>query len=133
MGDPAPVRLLRSWLDRQAPPSAVAWLDERAAVIRDDASSRALAMALSMAPRKVGKAALELTDEDRREAGLARAGWTPDGMSLDHAARIWLLLKAAPAPTPLASRLRAILATADVGEAIAIYRGLPLYRPPRTW
>ena len=84
-------------------------------------------MALGMAPRRVGKAVLALTDTDRREAGHACRGWAPDGMSLDQAARLWLLLQAASVPRPLAPQLRTLLATADVGEAIAIYRGLPLY------
>jgi hypothetical protein len=77
--------------------------------------------------RRVGKADLALSAADAAAAEAARPGWRPAGWSLDQAARVFLLLAAGGTPARFAQRLEELFATADVGELIAFYRGLPLY------
>lgn len=122
----APLDLLKTWLERQADPQGLAWLAEQSEGLRTAPSSRALAIAYGLAPRKIGKAPLALTAEDLAAAEAARPGWRPAGLSLDQAARIVLLLEAAAAGD-FPDRLKALLSTADLNEQIAAYRGLPLY------
>ncbi len=57
-------------------------------------------------------------------------GWDPRGWSVDQAARILILLHAGGAGETFANRFGQLCRTADVAEAIAFYRGLPLYPDP---
>jgi hypothetical protein len=91
---------------------------------------RDLYLALGLVPRKLGKADLELSDVDLRDAAQARAGWDPRGWSVDQAARILILLDAGGTGETFAQRFVQLCRTADVAEAIAFYRGLPLYPDP---
>ncbi len=127
-----PLDLLTAWLERQADPQAMSWLADRRAALRADPSARTLAIALGFAPRKVGKALLDLTVDDLAQAEQARPGWRPQGLSIDQAARIVLLLEAAGVAAEFAALLKAVLTTSDLGEQIAAHRGLPLYPNPET-
>lgn len=122
--------LLREWLSRQLSVAQNAWLDEQIAVLKKDLSDPALHTALGLAPRRLGKSELTLSDADRVDANAALEGWDPRGWSVSDAARI-LLLSGLPATgQPFAHRFRTLCQTADVVEAIALHRGLPLYPDP---
>jgi hypothetical protein len=123
----APVELLRSWLHRQLPGDASDWLEAQATSVHDAKTDRELFLAISLVHRHIAKADLSLSEADRKAADAARTGWRPAGWSLDQTARIYLLLQAAGAPDRFAERLEQLFATADVGELITFYRGLPLY------
>jgi hypothetical protein len=84
-------------------------------------------MAISLVHRRIGKADLALSAADAAAAEAARPGWRPAGWSLDQATRVFFLLIAGNSPARFAERLEQLFATADVGELIAFYRGLPLY------
>jgi hypothetical protein len=122
--------LLRSWLERQLDASRIAWLDAQRAAVGGDASDAALDIALGLAPRKLGKAALELKDEDLAAARAAVAGWDPRGWNVTDAARALLLVSRAGGAKPFAERFRRLCETADVAELVGLYRGLPLYPEP---
>jgi len=124
--------LLRDWLRRQLDGAQNAWLDEQLAALAKDPSDGTLHIALGLVPRRLGKADLALSKADLEAADRARAGWNPQGWSLTDAARILLLVSLPRAGKPFAERFRALCQTADVAEAIALYRGLPLYPDPET-
>ena len=126
----APRELLYRWLDRQLPDPAGAWLREQLGKLGGEVRDRDLYLALGLVPRKLGKADLELSDVDLRDAAQARAGWDPRGWSVDQAARILILLDAGGTGETFAQRFVQLCRTADVAEAIAFYRGLPLYPDP---
>jgi hypothetical protein len=84
-------------------------------------------MSVSLVPRKIGKADLALSAAELGQATAARPGWDPREWSLDQAARVLLLLAAASDGATFSRRLDQLCATADVGELVAFYRGLPLY------
>jgi len=123
--------LLRLWLGRQLPQTASAWLEEQLAKLGVAAGDRDLYIALGLVPRKLGKADLELSADDLSAAGRARPSWDPRGWSVDQAARILILLHAGGTGETFAKRLVQLCRTADVAEAIAFYRGLPLYPDPQ--
>jgi hypothetical protein len=127
---PTPSDLLRLWLRRQLPQAASAWLDEQLAKLGAAAGDRDLYIALGLVPRKLGKADLELSAAGLKAAGEARPGWDPRGWSVDQAARILILLHAGGVGATFAHRFVQLCRTADVAEAIAFYRGLPLYPDP---
>lgn len=126
-----PLQVLESWLHRRLPKPAFSWLREQAGKVATDAGDAGLYMAVSLVTRKIGKQDLDATAEERRVADEARGGWDPTDWSLDQAARLYLLLSSGADGTRFAHRLDQLCATADIGELVAFYRGLPLYPDPQ--
>jgi hypothetical protein len=124
------IDLLRQWLRRQLGPAPSAWLDEQLGKLAAGASDRDFYLAISYVPRKLGKADLALSPDDLRAADEARPGWDPGDWSVDQAARLLLLLVGGGTGETFANRLRQLFVTADIGETITFYRGLPLYPDP---
>jgi hypothetical protein len=127
-----PVELLRVWIARRASPEAVAWFEGKRVDLARDPAPGALASAFAPVARRMGKADLRLEPSDLAAAEEGRPGWRPAGLTVDQAARIVLLIDAAKTFGSFAERLRGLAATADLGELIAIYKGLPLYSHPET-
>jgi hypothetical protein len=127
-----PEHVLEQWLSGRLPNDAATWLKNGAQRLRRGGNDKDLYMSVSLVPRKIGKADLALTATELAQAAVSRPGWDPVDWSLDQAARIYLLLAAGPDGEILARRLDQLCATADVGELVAFYRGLPFYPdPPR--
>ena len=122
-----PVQALEQWLIARLPGDAAAWLKSSAQWLRDGGGDKDLYMSVSLVPRKIGKADLGLSAAELGQATAARPGWDPRDWSLDQTARIYLLLAAAGDGATFSRRLDQLCATADVGELVAFYRGLPLY------
>ena len=122
-----PRDLLQQWLERRLPGDARAWLLDAARRISSASSDAELFRAVSLVTRKIGKEDLNLTAEERQAAGAARPGWDPRDWSVDQAARVHLLLSMGDDGAVFSRRLDQLCVTADVGELVAFYRGLPLY------
>lgn len=123
-----PAGLIRAWLARHAPEPALVWLDDQTDRLSGEFSTRTLTTAIGLAPRKLGRDKLLLEPDDLARASLARSGWDPAGLSVDAAARILLLLSVRR--DDFATVFSDLCRTAEAGELIAFYRGLPLYREP---
>jgi len=122
-----PVQALEKWLVARLPGDATEWLQSNAQWLRDGGGDKDLYMSVSLVPRKIGKADLGLSAAELGQATAARPGWDPREWSLDQAARIYLMLAAGSDGATFSRRLDQLCATADVGELVAFYRGLPLY------
>jgi hypothetical protein len=125
-----PEDLLLTWLRRQLPEPGRVWLDEQLARLDGEVPERDLYVALGLVPRRLGKADLALLDGDLAQADAARPGWDPRGLSVDQATRILILLRAGGRGEAFARRFAQLCRTADLGELVAFYRGLPLYPEP---
>jgi hypothetical protein len=125
------VDLLCAWINRQSSIDEVDWLRARQAEIEKGAPDWKFFTAFSAAPRHLSKEDLDLSASDLSDAARLRAGWTPEGWSVDEAARTVLLLS-----YPCDERERYVAAldqlfsTADTRESIALYQVLPLYPHP---
>ena len=122
--------LLGQWLGARLSPAPLSWLEEKVARLSGEASDRDLFIAVGMAPRKLGKADLSLSEEELHQAGAIRSGWDPSDWSVDQAARIYLLLRSWREPSAFFERFEKLFDTAEVGELVAYYRGLALYPEP---
>lgn len=123
-----PAELLREWVVRRAPPEGAAWFEETLERLAREPSDRSLYIALGFAPRRLGKADLALSPEELEAAGRARPGWDPSDWSIDQAARLaFLLARFEGDEEAFARLLETLFTTADVGELVCFYRGLPLY------
>ena len=107
------------------------WVEEQLAHLSGSAPERDLHIFLGLAPRRLGKADLDPTDEERAAAEAACPGWSLDGWSVDGAARVLGLLVHS-GQRPFSDRFKDLRRTSDVAEMIALYRGLPLYPEPET-
>jgi hypothetical protein len=125
-----PIDLMAAWLRAQLPPDAWSWLAGQRERLEAGASTRDFNMAISLVPRRIGKADLVLDESALAAAEAARPGWDPRGWSADQAGRLVLLLAGGGTGQAFLDRLRQLFATADLVEAIAFYRGLPLYPDP---
>ncbi|MEL7154934.1 MAG: EboA domain-containing protein, partial [Pseudomonadota bacterium] len=123
----APVDLLTGWVTRQSGEAA----DWYADAIDAMGAERDLHIVLGLAPRRLGKADLELSDADLAAADAAYPSWNPSGWSVDGAARVAALL-AFKGQRPFAEIFKDLRRTSDVAEMIALYRGLPLYPDPES-
>ena len=124
----SPADLLETWITAQAPDHAD-WLRDQLALLDSGKAERDLHIFLGLAPRKLGKADLTLTGPDLSDADAAHPGWTPQGWSIDGAARVLGLLRFKSA-RPFAELFKDLRRTSDAGELVALYRGLPLYPQP---
>ena len=126
------MQLLEAWLAPRLTPDAAAWLASQLAIVASGEKPMQLAIAVGLAPRKVGKADLDLTDEELAAGRAARSGLDATGWSVDQAARILLVLASHRGDDErFAASLDRILAAAEIGEQIALLRGLPLYPAPQ--
>lgn len=125
-----PVDLLRYWILRQAGDGG-AWFEERLSALGQGASERELHTVMGLVPRRLGKADLSLTAEEISQADDACPGWRPERWSIDGAARV-LALVVYRGERPFVETFKDLRRTADAGEVIALYRGLPLYPDPQS-
>ena len=130
MGETSRPRLLPRGSIGSCPRPPRLWLGEQLGKLGGEVRDRDLYLALGLVPSKLGKADLDLSAADLEAAAQARAGWDPRGWSIDQAARILILLHAGGTGAVFAQRFTQLCRTADVAEAIAFYRGLPLYPDP---
>ncbi len=121
-----PEKLLQQWLDSRLPVDARTWLADAAQRLRSGGDTD-LYRSVSLVTRKIGKADLALSPAQMGQAAAARESWNPSDWSLDQAARIYLLLVSGADGATFLRRLDQLCNTADVGELVAFYRGLPLY------
>ena len=123
-------QLIESWLALRLDPVAAAWARDRQGVIRLG-DRKGLYLAFGMAPRKVGKSDLGLTEEELSAADAARPGWNPRGWSVDQLTRALFLLSL---PTIEAAEfvttLDQLFGAGEVGELVSMYQALPLLPHP---
>ena len=123
--------LLRGWLATRLQPAQLAWLDDQIARIASANTGPALALAVGLAPRKLGKADLALDEAEIAAGTTLRPGLDPSGWSIDQAARILLVLASFDGDEAhFAERLDKLFISGEIGEHMALFRGLPLYPAP---
>lgn len=122
------VTILSHWLHARLQDDARDWLDDRLARATSDFKPQEFYVSFGLMPRKLGKSQLDLSGAERTQAEQACAGWRPDLWNISDAGRVLLLLSSSTAdPRDFTSRFEDLCRNADVGELVALYRGLPLY------
>lgn len=130
----APDQLLQQWLGTRLQPQQSEWLERQRIQLAAGDPSRGLALAFASAPRRLGRAALALTDQELEAAQLARPMWSPVRWSIDQAARALLLLSAQGChPALHAAAVDRLFCAADARELVALCQALPLLRDPQRW
>jgi hypothetical protein len=110
--------------------STLKWLETGAAQMENAAEDKAVFILFSAAIRHIGNGPLS---PDTRELAAADAlvpGWNPKDWTLVQTARIYLLLHLPPTRNS-ARRMDLLYQTADLGEALALMKALPLLPNPK--
>lgn len=105
------------------------WLEAGFARLRKEPVDNTVFALFSTALRYSGKGPLSPDPRELDQANSLVPGWDPADWTLDQAARIYLLLALPPTPES-ARRMDSILQTADLGEALALHKALPLLSNP---
>jgi hypothetical protein len=125
---PSAADLLSAWVIARSSPVAADWFRSQIESLKSSSSEKQIYLALGYATRKLGKSDLALGPKDRAAAAAARPGWDPAEWSIDQAARIAFVLASHHSESmKFKARLEKLFNTADIGELIAFYQGLPLY------
>src|SRR6185312_8844594 len=120
--------LADEWVARAGSAAGSAWFREAIDGIVHATGDRALGVAIGLAPRRLGKADLGLTDDDRRRAAALRPDFDPSDWSIDQLARVAFMIASHDGDdATFAARFDGFCSTAEVNELIALCRGLPLY------
>lgn len=125
------IALLRSWLASRLPEVGLVWLDDQLARISNREASPILSRAIGLAPRKLGKSDLGLSQQELAAGRELRPGLDPTSWSVDQAARILFVLASFhDDEAGFAGTLDRLFTGGEIGEHIALFRGLPLYPAP---
>ncbi len=120
--------LADEWIAQKADDRGVAWFRGAVHDVRHTANQRTLGVVIGLAPRRLGKADLSLSEAELARAEALRAGLDPSDWSIDQLARIALMAAShAGDDAAFASRFDSFCATAEINELIALCRGLPVY------
>jgi hypothetical protein len=119
-------KLLEDWLAQAVSADQIAWLQERLGKAAAG-DQKTLFLAFGMVPRKLGKADLNLSEDDLEAAATVRPGWYPKHWTVDQAARVRLALAlAGQKEEPFVESLDKLFASGEVGELVALYQALPV-------
>jgi hypothetical protein len=124
-----PRELIFGMLSRKVDLRALPWLEKTASMWGQEPEDGLIFSSFSAAVRHAGKAPLAPGRAELELASELVPGWDPSDWTLDQAARIFLLL-ALPPGDESAQRIDALYRTADVGEALALLKALPLLPDP---
>ncbi|MFD0752268.1 EboA domain-containing protein [Mucilaginibacter calamicampi] len=87
-----------------------------------------------LVPRKTGKAALHISEEEDRQLDEIIPGFTLNGWSIDMLGRAYLLLELDETDTEAYFRkIENLFSAAEVNELVALYSALPLLAHPERW
>lgn len=122
------IALADHWVAGATNADATSWFREAVDRIKRQPRSDALATAIGLAPRRLGKADLTLTEDDRAQATAVRKNLDPSEWSVDQAARIaFMAASYSGDDIGFAASFDSFCATAGLNELIALCRGLPIY------
>lgn len=123
--------LANAWIARMTDEPRLHWFRQALDEIAQAPTEDVLATSIGLAPRRLGKADLPLTADDRALATALRPGLDPTDWSVDQLARIAFMAASHNGDdTAFARRLDTFCATAEINELIALCRGLPIYPAP---
>jgi hypothetical protein len=120
--------LLRGWLAAALPQAALRWLEQEIGRQQAGIDERKLTIALGLAGRKIGRAALSLSSSEQTEARDLRSGWRPELWATDEAARVMLLLATYRGDDDaFAAQVDHFCATGELTELVAYLKGFAIF------
>ena len=124
-------KLLGSIIQRHVSPDTWDWITERkTAAIGSSAFNNAFAAM----PRKTGRELIKITEKEKTQLQSLRPGVIINHWSIDHLARIWLLMHIDPSDEEkYFQSIDHLFLAAEMNELVALYSALPLLAYPERW
>lgn len=120
--------LADEWIARAATEAGTQWFRGAIHDIVHAPTDRSLAVAIGLAPRRLGKADLTLAPDDRARTIALRPGLDVSDWSIDQLARVAFMAASFTGDdAAFAARFDSFCTTAEINELIALCRGLPIY------
>lgn len=125
------IALIGAWLARRIGPEQQQWLRDQMERIGAPENKSALAMAIGLAPRRLGNTPLALDASEAAAAREAVAGLDTREWTIDQAGRILFLIASFDGDeAAFVRRLETVQRDGELGEQIALLRGLALFPAP---
>lgn len=102
------------------------WLEHQRVALLGEPGDRNLAIAIGMAPRKLPRTPLVLSNADLSAIAKVRPGWVLSGLSVSDAARVLFLSEVSAVAQDFVAMFRKLCQTADVAESIVLFKALPV-------
>lgn len=123
-----------NWLKNRLDEDAFNWLLNTGKKLASDPEDWELYTSFSAVPRHTGKKVLIFSEEEMNHAESLRKNWGPIEWSADQLGRVYLLLNFAEnGKSEFLEKIEKIFVTSDLSEAVALYKGLPLYPFPENF
>ena len=120
--------LADEWIARAGSADGADWFRGTVRDVVHATNDRALGVAIGLASRRLGKADLALTADDKARAAALRPGFDPSDWSVDQLARVAFMVASHDGDdAAFAARFDAFCSSAGLNELIALCRGLPIY------
>lgn len=124
-------RSMLAWLKSRLEEENYHWISSKSDQLNKGGEDWEFYSAFSSVPRYTGKAALKLSAEEKQEAEKLRSGWKPGFWSIDELGRMFLVLSIAKREKEdFLDKLEKTFVSSDMGEAVALYKGLPILPYP---
>lgn len=120
--------LLQTVLKHALPIEAGQWFSDQLALVAIEKSNRSVDLSFGLCARRLGKHQANFSQLQIREMHKYLPGWQVNTLSVDAVARM-LIIASFQDASQLAAQVTRLLRHADVHEQLALYKGLPLYKP----
>ena len=119
------------WLEKKLNKEACQWLHSTAKKLAESPEDWELFTSFSAVPRHTGKQVLNFSEAELSSAESLRSHWKPTNWTAGDLGRAYLILSFADqGEEAFLDKIEKIFLTSDMSEAVALYKGLPLYPYP---
>jgi hypothetical protein len=126
--------MLLKIINRQVKPEVFQWLEEKGRLIQDENNPATLKIAFAAAPRKTGRAVIEVTDSELAVIETVYNGFTIKNWTIDKLSRLWLVLQVSSNNENLYhSCVESLFRDAEMNELTVLYAFLPVFAFSESW
>lgn len=113
---------------------ALAWLENKAALIRSEEKALQLNLTFSNLPKHTGKHTIVQAPGEAEEITALLPGFSIEDWTIDRLSRVWLLMQlAAGDKETYLKKINGLFSAAEMNEQVALYATLPFYAYPEEW
>ncbi len=120
--------MLQTALKSALPLEASQWFSDQLALVAIEKSNRSVDMSFGLCTRRLGKHKPDFSQLQLRELNKHLPGWRISELGVDAIARM-LIIASFHDAAQLAVQVTRLLKHADLHEQLALYSGLPLFKP----
>jgi hypothetical protein len=126
--------VLAEILKNNLPTDVLAWLNEKASLIREEKNAIQLNLSFATVPRKTGHKQVVVSDRGQNQLKEIHADFIINHWSIDRACRVWAVLQVDPSDkSNYFSKLENLFKASEMNEAVALYSAFTGFSYPEDW